>query len=127
MQEYRKLRSFLPGGGIFFLAEINSPGGKLACQGGLVVFLSDAIPRGVSTPGGCEIMVVHTHTEATAMDKVYKQAFKRQRVEEQNKSTQCEEKEESKKDSSEVSRHFVVMRVTVTSHDKFKNTTKTTD
>ena len=34
------------------------------------------------------------------MDKVYEQAFKRQRVEEQKKSTQCEEKEESKEDSS---------------------------
>jgi len=45
-------------------------------------------------------MVFYTHTEATAMDKVYEQAFKRQRVEEQKKSTQCEGKEDRKEDSS---------------------------
>ncbi|CAN0246842.1 unnamed protein product, partial [Pylaiella littoralis] len=78
--------------------------GESDVPGGVGCFLfSHATPGGVYPGGLCkEWWSAHTHTQQlpTVMDKVYEQAYKRQKGPEKNKSTECEEKEESKEGSS---------------------------
>ncbi|CAM9533979.1 unnamed protein product [Pylaiella littoralis] len=98
---YRKLRSFSPEGDLFFGR--NQTPGEIDVPGGLVVFFFPMLPRGVSTRGGCaKNGGPHTHTQQlpTVMDKVYEQAYQRQKGPEKNTGTECEEKEESNKKPS---------------------------